>query len=136
MFMRKRRRGDSLSFTAVQAIRTAAGPRQKIVAGWSTPDDPRNMFWCPSVSGAIAHADKMAMNYQKGAVYWRAAIEDGEKRGVVYVPTIGRMMHISMDVAWRTAKKYDRQAESEAKRADGLRRVLAEMGDWTWDGGV
>ena len=43
-------------------------------------------------------------------------------------------MQISRDVARRHAEKYERQAADKAKRAKGLRTVLAEIGNWTWDG--
>ena len=134
MFVRKRLRGRNVSFTVIQSVRTPAGPRQKVVASWSTPVEPGGYFWCPSVAGALEAAEGKAARYQQRAGYWRAALEASNHPRVVFVPTIGRTMHISREVASRKVAKLDRQAGAEAARCEGLRAVLAEIGNWTWDG--
>jgi hypothetical protein len=134
VFVRKRLRGNSVSFTVVQSVRTPRGPRQKIVAGWSTPVDAGAYFWCPSIAGALEAARGRAARYQQRAEYWSAALQVSTHPRVVYIPTIGRTMHISRDVASRELANLERHAAREIAMCEALSFALDELGNWTWDG--
>jgi len=122
-----------MSFTVVQSVRTAAGPRQKVVASWSTLVREDSYFYHPAMSDALSHAEKFTTIYQRKADYWREALKVSNHPGVVFIPTIGRTMHISRDVASRNLAKLERQAAKHQAQADGLRAAISELGNWTWD---
>ena len=144
MFIRKRVRdngsGPRLYFTALRSVRTPAGPRQQTVASWYSPADPAHPFYAPSVEVALALIEV-------GVERWLSGLDERRDlaryhRGQADAVTAAGPHKYERQVAYakRCAEAQQRACRLEARlreqeqQAEGLRAVLAEIGNWTWDG--
>lgn len=139
MFVRKRvretKRGTAVSFTVVESRRTEHGPRQRIVLSWSTPADPKHPRYIPSISAAIAYHESIAEMFRKIAERNRHALRTTNRPWIVK-DTYRGPKSVHRDEIERQASECEATVAAEEAKASQFRDVMAELGDWTWDGSL
>ena len=144
MFIRKRVRdkasGPRVYFTALRSVRTPSGPRQGTVASWSSPADPEHPLYAPSVEAALHIAEAGIPPWASGIERWRELARLHRDHADALVAAGPHKHERPQKYERRCAKADDWAKRIEAKlqadetQIEGLRAVLAEMGNWTWDG--
>ena len=139
MFIRKRVRhkdgGPRVYFTALRSVRTPAGPRQQTVASWYSPADPAHPLYAPSVQAALdqIEADSFVnmspARLRESADYWRGLLRESNGAWCLHK---GR--RVKREEIEARARGCANRAEAKEQEAEKLRTVLAEIGNWTWDG--
>lgn len=143
MFIRKRVRhkesGPKVYFTALRSVRTSAGPRQQTVASWYSPADPAHPLYAPSVEKALelieidSFANVSPEKLRKSAEHWRDILRNSNG-AFCMVPAIGGARRWKREAVEDRARYLEARAAEKEQQAEGLRTVLAEIGNWTWDG--
>jgi hypothetical protein len=144
MFIRKRVRdcGTRVHFTALHSKRTPAGPRQTIVVSWTTPADPAHGLYAPSVQAALDLAENGKEPWTAGIERWRELAGLHRAHADAVLAAGPGKYDRPRAYAKRCADADHRALRVEAilrdreKQAEGLRTVLAELGNWTWDGAI
>ena len=144
MFIRKRVRhkegGPRVYFTALRSVRTPAGPRQQTVASWTSPADTTHPLYAPSVETALAQIEAGVQPYMSGLDRWRELARHHRAQADAAAAAVPHKYDRPNAHAKRSAKAHAYACRIEAilqgkeQQAEGLRTVLAEIGNWTWDG--
>jgi len=144
MFIRKRVRdkasGPKVHFTALQSVRTSSGPRQKTVVSWTSHPDQSHPLYAPSVADALRMAEDGVQPWTSGIARWRELAQHGRAQADA-VAAAGPHKYDRPEAYAKRCAKADASArkieailQAQEQQAEGLRAVLAEIGNWTWDG--